>query len=411
MDPVIKGRCEIQWLLADACWILLLGTAFGSTNITRVQNPEADMNISQIISYWGYPSEKYDVKTEDGFILGVFRIPYGKRNSNQTAQRPVVYLQHGMFVSASIWIANPPESSLAFALADAGCDVWMGNSRGTVWSRKHTRYSPESPEFWAFSFDEMAKYDLPATLNFILNKTSQEQLYYLGHSQGTTTAFAAFSTNPTLSSRIKLFFALAPVVSVQYSKGPLKALISIPTPILKVIFGRKEMFPKSFWNHFFVSQVCNQKGFDHLCADFLFRVSGYDRENLNMSRLDVYLSQNPAGTSVQNVVHWRQILYSAKFQAYDWGNPDENMEHYNQVTPPLYDLEAVKVPIVMWSGGQDRFAAPKEVEKLIPRLSKLIYHRNIPYYNHIDFVLGIDVPTCGQRNLSIGVELMSVTRK
>uniref|UniRef100_A0A5F8GD70 Lipase n=1 Tax=Monodelphis domestica TaxID=13616 RepID=A0A5F8GD70_MONDO len=387
MDPVIKGRCEIQWLLADACWILLLGTAFGSTNITRVQNPEADMNISQIISYWGYPSEKYDVKTEDGFILGVFRIPYGKRNSNQTAQRPVVYLQHGMFMSASIWIANPPESSLAFALADAGCDVWMGNSRGTVWSRKHTHYSPESPEFWAFSFDEMAKYDLPAILNFIMKKTRREQLYYVGHSQGTTIAFAAFSTNPRLARRINTFFALAPVVSVQYSKGPLKTLISIPTPILKVIFGRKEMFPKSFWNHFFVSQVCNQKGFDHLCADFLFRVSGYDRENLNM------------------------ILYSAKFQAYDWGNPDENMEHYNQVTPPLYDLEAVKVPIVMWSGGQDRFAAPKEVEKLIPRLSKLIYHRNIPYYNHIDFVLGIDVPTCGQRNLSIGVELMSVTRK
>uniref|UniRef100_A0A5F8GVV2 Lipase n=1 Tax=Monodelphis domestica TaxID=13616 RepID=A0A5F8GVV2_MONDO len=411
MDPVIKGRCEIQWLLADACWILLLGTAFGSTNITRVQNPEADMNISQIISYWGYPGEEYDVVTEDGFILGVYRIPHGKGNSNRKAQRPVVYLQHGMFMSASIWIANPPESSLAFALADAGCDVWMGNSRGTVWSRKHTHYSPESPEFWAFSFDEMAKYDLPAILNFIMKKTRREQLYYVGHSQGTTIAFAAFSTNPRLARRINTFFALAPVVSVQYSKGPLKTLISIPTPILKVIFGRKEMFPKSFWNHFFVSQVCNQKGFDHLCADFLFRVSGYDRENLNMSRLDVYLSQNPAGTSVQNVVHWRQILYSAKFQAYDWGNPDENMEHYNQVTPPLYDLEAVKVPIVMWSGGQDRFAAPKEVEKLIPRLSKLIYHRNIPYYNHIDFVLGIDVPTCGQRNLSIGVELMSVTRK
>ncbi|XP_016284124.2 lipase member K-like isoform X3 [Monodelphis domestica] len=343
MDPVIKGRCEIQWLLADACWILLLGTAFGSTNITRVQNPEADMNISQIISYWGYPSEKYDVKTEDGFILGVFRIPYGKRNSNQTAQRPVVYLQHGMFVSASIWIANPPESSLAFALADAGCDVWMGNSRGTVWSRKHTHYSPESPKFWAFSFDEMAKYDLPATLNFILNKTSQEQLYYLGHSQGTTTAFAAFSTNPTLSSRIKLFFALAPVVSVQYSKGPLKALISIPTPILK-------------------------------------------------SRLDVYLSQNPAGTSVQNIVHWRQILYSAKFQAYDWGNPAKNMAHYNQVTPPLYDLGAIKVQTVIWNGGQDLFAAPKEVEKLLPKLPKLLYYRKIPYYNHIDFLLGIDAP-------------------
>lgn len=36
------------------------------------------------------------------------------------------------------------------------------------------------------SFDEMANYDLPASIKFILNKTGQEQVYYVGHSQGTT---------------------------------------------------------------------------------------------------------------------------------------------------------------------------------------------------------------------------------
>jgi hypothetical protein len=32
----------------------------------------------------------------------------------------------------------------------------------------------------------MAKYDLPATINLIIEKTGQERLYYVGHSQGTT---------------------------------------------------------------------------------------------------------------------------------------------------------------------------------------------------------------------------------
>lgn len=37
-----------------------------------------------------------------------------------------------------------------------------------------------------YSFDEMAKYDLPGIIDFIVNKTGQEKLYFIGHSLGTT---------------------------------------------------------------------------------------------------------------------------------------------------------------------------------------------------------------------------------
>ena len=36
------------------------------------------------------------------------------------------------------------------------------------------------------SYDELALKDLPAVVNYILKVTGQEQIYYIGHSQGTT---------------------------------------------------------------------------------------------------------------------------------------------------------------------------------------------------------------------------------
>uniref|UniRef100_A0A8B7WGU0 Lipase member K-like n=1 Tax=Castor canadensis TaxID=51338 RepID=A0A8B7WGU0_CASCN len=192
-------------LLAAAYWMLLLGTIYGNKKGTST-NPEANMNISKLVTVQ---------------VLSA------------TSSKAFVYLQHGLIASASNWICNLPNNSLAFLLAYNGYDVWLGNSRGNTWSRKHLKLSPKSPEYWAFSLDEMAKYDLPATINLIIEKTGQERLYYVGHSQGTTIAFIAFSTNPELAKRIKIFFALAPVVTVKYTHSPIKKLTTLSRQTIK----------------------------------------------------------------------------------------------------------------------------------------------------------------------------------
>lgn len=40
----------------------------------------------------------------------------------------------------------------------AGYDVWLTSARGTTYSRNHTSLKIDTPEYWAFSFDEMAKW-------------------------------------------------------------------------------------------------------------------------------------------------------------------------------------------------------------------------------------------------------------
>ncbi|XP_044241891.3 lipase member J isoform X2 [Ursus arctos] len=323
--------------------VLILGTTQGAFQYRRARNPEANMNISQIISYWGYPDEVYDIVTEDGYILGLYRIPYGKTNNDRSlAQRLVVYLQHGLFTSASSWVSNLPNNSLGFILADAGYDVWMGNSRGTTWSRKHKYLKTNSKAFWAFSFDEMAKYDLPASIDFIVKHTGQEEIFYIGHSQGTTIAFITFSTIPKIAERIKIFFALAPVFSIKYSKSPL----------IKMAYKWKSVIK---------------------------------------SRVDVYMSHNPAGTSVQNMLHWSQLFNSSHLRAFDWGSPVLNLAHFNQSTSPFYDVRNMNVSTATWNGGNDLLADPEDVKNLLSEITNHIYHKTISYYNHIDFLFGLDV--------------------
>ena len=73
----------------------------------------------------------------------------------------------------------------------------------------------------------MAKYDLPAMVDFILNTTGHKQISYVGHSQGTTIAFAGLSINKDLQSKINLFVGLGPVANTTHLAGP---IVHLATP-------------------------------------------------------------------------------------------------------------------------------------------------------------------------------------
>ncbi|NXN73257.1 LICH hydrolase, partial [Himantopus himantopus] len=335
-------------------------------------NPESFMNVSEIIRYHGYPSEEYQVTTEDGYILGVFRIPAG-RNSQNTGKKPAVLLHHGTLGDSIHWISNLPNNSLGFILADAGYDVWLGNSRGDTWSLKHKTLKPCQKEFWQFSFDEMGKYDIPAELYFIMDKTGQKDVYYVGHSEASTAGFIAFSIYPELAQRVKVFFALGPVATITHATSPLVTFARLPSSLIRLLLGCKGVLQQNEMLKGPVTWLC--RSLENFCTSIFCFIAGDRIQSLNT----VSMSKN---TLIQ-------ITRADQFQAYDYGSK-ENMKKYNQSTPPVYQIEKISIPIAVWSGGRDKFADPKDMAKLLPRITNLIYHEHIPAWGHLDFIWGLD---------------------
>ena len=68
-------------------------------------------------------------------------------------------------------------------------------------SKSHVRLEPSSPEFWNWSFEEMAEFDLPAVLEYIKNQT-RKKIHYVGHSQGGMIGIVALQ-NPKVSHLIR----------------------------------------------------------------------------------------------------------------------------------------------------------------------------------------------------------------
>ena len=73
----------------------------------------------ELIRYWGYVVEEHFVTTDDGYILGMHRIPYGKGGPSNN-KRPAIFLAHCLVCNSAEFVFGPPNKSLGYILADAG---------------------------------------------------------------------------------------------------------------------------------------------------------------------------------------------------------------------------------------------------------------------------------------------------
>ena len=203
--------------------------------------------------------------------------------------------------------------------------------------------------------------------------------------------FGAMSINPWVNQVIRPFIALAPVMSLSHISAPLRALARLP--LIPDLLGRLEapFLPSSR----FLTQV--ERTFCHpplrpLCLSLLGILGGFDDFMLNKTRLPVYETGFPAGSSNKNLALYSQHIRSGRFADYDYGTVG-NLRRYGQVTPPEFVIERItNQHICLISGNNDFLAPPKDVDVLRSRLKvKLHADLTVPYarWSHFDFAIGL----------------------
>lgn len=85
-----------------------------------------------------------------------------------------------------------------------------------------------------FRFHEKGVYDLPAFIDYIKNFTGHDQIYYIGHSEGTTAFFTLMSERPEYNKDIKLMIALSPVAYLKHTIHIVFLFLTQTAPAAKV---------------------------------------------------------------------------------------------------------------------------------------------------------------------------------
>ena len=150
-------------------------------------------------------------------MLTMFRITGKEGSEPEEKIRKPVLLAHGMYMDSTAWFKSAgsenEEPPLPLSLYDAGFDVWLSNSRGTKYSQGHDvlREMENKRDYWYWSYAEFGKFDAPAELKKIKEKTNAEKVSYIGYHLSSTSMFLQLmSWEEKMVDHMERFVAIDP---------------------------------------------------------------------------------------------------------------------------------------------------------------------------------------------------------
>ncbi|CAH0547938.1 unnamed protein product [Brassicogethes aeneus] len=344
--------------------LVLVKSVFSDTS-----EPFSKPDMVEYVTSLGYPIESHIVETEDNYILKIFRIPHGKK-FKKTSRRTPIILMHGILAGPESFAMLGPDRSLSFRLAEAGYDVWLPNCRGTTHSRKHKTLDPDrNASYWDFSWHEIGKYDLPAVIDKIIEKTGSKQVTYIGHSQGGTIVFVTASERPEYKKKLSKVIVMAPAVYLNhFNNTVLKDLVkdfkTIYSVYLSVNSGER----------LFYSSYSDLRYFMYAFKDlfpgllrYVWEMFNGESEVTDFKQVIEFLPTLPAGSSIKQIAHFSQNINSKSFRHFDYG-AEKNLKIYNKTVPPEYNVKGMDLPIYIFATKSDIYIPIKVIMQQYEKL-------------------------------------------
>ncbi|KAL1429421.1 hypothetical protein MTO96_002469 [Rhipicephalus appendiculatus] len=240
-------------------------------------------------------------------------------------------------------------------------------------------------------FEQIGYYDVAATVDFVLNNTGRSNLSIVSWSQGFSEVLVLLSLRPEYNSKVTVVAGYAPVANITHIETPLTLLVPAAELIRAGIdvFTMGALLTSNVLTQTFIGVFCNTP-LRGACFLPIQIAVGASSQQLNETRIPVYIAHQPAGTSTQNIIHYAQNYRAKNFRRYDYGF-FKNRAIYGQSTPPPFPLENIRSRIGLFRGPSDRLADPTDVDDLVKKIGQVValnYYVPQETFQHLDFVLG-----------------------
>ncbi|KAJ1525554.1 hypothetical protein ONE63_010359 [Megalurothrips usitatus] len=391
-EAALENGVDVQEKLLDS----------GTPVLPPIDNTRHYFGTAAVVTEHGYPVEEYKVNTTDGYVITIFRIPPSQACLQPNKTVRAVFIMHGLLSSSTDWCAPPANRAIPYLLSNCCYDVWLGNARGTTESRDAGKYSPDDGRYWDFTWHEIGVYDVPASIDFILNFTKQPNLHYVGHSQGSLVYFVMASEVPGSMDKIRSAHLLAPSVYMKCIKSAALRLGSIElTPVWRVaqLLNNRallEILPHSLPLVLFGDTFCSYRTpiTQQACFLLIDLIGGSNPKQRDTARLSDYMANFPGGSALKQLAHFGQLIHASSevFRKFDYGSV-ENMKRYNATVPPEYNVSRAGTSnLTLVYGLNDFLAVQSNVDKLhrLNPSSKVVVVPDA-MWNHFDFIIGLGV--------------------